>query len=284
MDIGWTTGFFEAMQGHRVPLDGVSPHFYTDFRQNTMRVADFGAADWYAVLLEGLRTESVIESHWQAMGKYDTEHRVKLVIDEWGVWYKPGEEIAPAYILSQPVTLRDALHTAITFDIFNRHADKIEMANVAQTINCIHSLFLAIEDRYTRTPPYYVFEMYRPHMGARLLPVQLPADELTVPVQKGTAKMPALSGSASIRDGRVFVTLTNPSLDSPVVTRVRLAGGARPGEARGTVLTHPDMRARNTFERPNEVGLEELPVKISGDSLTFEIPKHAVAAVEAQLA
>jgi alpha-N-arabinofuranosidase len=70
----------------------------------------------------------------------------KLVIDEWGVWYQLGEEISPDYILSRPVTLRDALHTAITFDIFNRRADKIDMANVAQTINCIHSLFLALED------------------------------------------------------------------------------------------------------------------------------------------
>jgi len=76
-----------------------------------------------------------------------------------GPLYQPAKRFRPDYILSQPVTLRDALHTAITFDIFNRHADKIEMANVAQTINCIHSLFLAIEDKYTRTPPYYVFEM-----------------------------------------------------------------------------------------------------------------------------
>jgi len=43
MDLGWTTGFFEAMQGSRSPLHGFSPHFYTDFRSNPMRVADFTA-------------------------------------------------------------------------------------------------------------------------------------------------------------------------------------------------------------------------------------------------
>ena len=93
------------------------------------------------------------------MGKYDTEHHTKLIVDEWGVWYRPGEEIAPKYLLSQPLTMRDALHTAVTLDIFNRHADKIAMANVAQTINCLHSLFLAEGDRFVRTPAYYVFEM-----------------------------------------------------------------------------------------------------------------------------
>jgi alpha-L-arabinofuranosidase len=285
MDLGWTDGFFEAMGGgHRSQVHGFSLHFYTDFRNNKMRVADFKAPDWYAVLLEGLRTESVIEAHWKAMGKYDPQHRTKLVVDEWGVWYQPGEEITPGYILSQPVTLRDALHTAITFDIFNRHAEKIEMANVAQTVNCIHSLFLALEDKYTRTPPYYVFEMYRPHMGARLVPMQVRGAELTVPAQEGAAKMPVLTGSASIRERRLTVTLTNPSVDSPVTVRIRFAGGARASDGRGTVLTHSDMRARNTFQNNNEVRPSSLPVKISGESLVVEIPKQAVAAVEIQLA
>ena len=235
------------------------------------------------MLLEGLRTESVIETHWTAMGKYDHEHRTKLVIDEWGVWYQPGEEITPGYILSQPVTLRDALHTAITFDIFNRHADKIEMANVAQTVNCIHSLFLALEDKYTRTPPYYVFEMYRPHMGGRSIPMKVRVNDLNVPVQDGTAKMPGVTGSASLREKRVTLTLTNPSVDMPLAARIRFAGTARATEGRGTVLTHSDMRARNTFEHTNEVSLASLPVKVSGDSLMVELPKQSVAAIEIQL-
>jgi alpha-N-arabinofuranosidase len=281
MDLAWTTGFFEAMQGgHRSPVHGFSPHFYTDFRNDPMRVADFAAAEWYAVLLEGLRTEQVIQAHWDAMGRYDREHRTKLVIDEWGVWYRTGEEITPAYILSQPVTLRDALHTALTFDIFNRHADKIEMANVAQTINCIHSLFLALEDKYTRTPTYHVFSMYMPHMGARHVPLQVDADPMTVPVREGTARMPVLSGSASMRESSVTVTLTNPSVDMPVTARIRMAGSKRPLEARGTVLTHEDMRARNTFDRPDDVRPAPLTASVVRDAVLVQLPKHSVAAVE----
>jgi alpha-N-arabinofuranosidase len=282
LDLGWTRGFFEAMQGQRVAPDGFSPHFYTDFRNNPMRVADFTAADFYPVLLEGLRTETVIEEHWKVIGKYDPDHKTKLVIDEWGVWYKPGEEITPRYILSQPVTLRDALHTAITFDVFNWHADKIEMANVAQTVNCIHSLFLALEDKFTRTPPYYVFELYRSHMGARAVPIDMRGDDLKVPVQQGTARMPALIGSASLRDKRLLVTLTNPSLESPLAVRLQL-GSAQATEARATVLTHDDMRARNTFEKPDEVKLAPLSVNVSAQGVALDLPKHSVAAVEVQI-
>jgi alpha-N-arabinofuranosidase len=284
MDLGWTTGFFAAMQGHRSEVHGFSLHFYTDFRNNKMRVADFGVPDWYAVLLEGLRTEAVIEAHWKAMGEHDPEHRTKLVMDEWGVWYQPGEEIGPAYILSQPVTLRDALHTAITFDILNRHADKVDMANVAQTVNCIHSLFLAREDKYTRTPPYYVFEMFRPHMGARAVPLRTQVDELAVPVQDGTAKIPALSGSASIRDKRLTLTVTNPSADTAVVTRIVFAGGAQATESRATVLTHDDMRGRNSFDAPAEVQPARLPVTVNGSGLVVTLPKHSVGAIEVSLA
>ena len=279
MDTGWTAGFFEAMQGHRSRVDGFSLHFYTDFRNGKGRVSTFDAAGWYDVIREGLRTEQVIEKHWAMMGKFDAARRTKLVIDEWGVWYSTGEEISPAYILSQPLTLRDALHTAVTLDVFNRHADKVAMANVAQTVNCIHSLFLAQGEKYVRTPAYSVFEMYRPHMGARSAPLRIRADELAVPSGKGSAKMPRLSGSASLRENRLTVTLTNPSLETGITARIRLTAGSI-AEGRGQVLTHADMRAHNTFDRPNEVRLASIPVTVRGAAAEISLPRQSVVALE----
>ena len=285
-DVGWTDGFFGGLQGVRgldVRVDGFALHYYTDFRQTAEDGAKFDARGWYAVLHKGARIEAVITDHWGVMGKYDRQHQTKFVIDEWGNWYRGGTELGPDYILSQAITLRDALHTAMTFDIFNRHADKIEMANVAQTINCLHSLFAARGDQYTRTPAYYAFEMYRPHMGATLVPVTINLPAMTVPVLEGTATLPRLSGSASVRDKSLTVTLTNPSLEERVVTRIRLAGGAGLREGRATVLTHPDMHATNTFDRPDEVGLAPLAVSVSGNTASVTIPKQAVVAVSLQL-
>ena len=172
----------------------------------------------------------------------------------------------------------------MTFDIFNRHADKIEMANVAQTINCLHSLFAAVGDKYTRTPAYYAFEMYRPHMGGRFVPARINVPEMTVPLLEGSARLPGLSGSASVRGKSLTVTLTNPSLQESVATRIRLSGGARLREGRATVLTHEDMHATNTFENPNEVGLVALAAPVSGDTATITIPKQAIVAVSLRLA
>jgi alpha-N-arabinofuranosidase len=158
------------------------------------------------------------------------------------------------------------------------------MANVAQTINCLHSLFAAVGDHYTRTPVYSTFEMYRPHMGGRSVPLRLDVPEITVPLLEGSARLPGLSGSASLRDRSLTVTLTNPSLSDAVVARLRLAGGARLREARATVLTHEDMRVTNTFEKPNEVALAALAAQVSGDMATVTIPKQAIVAVSLQIA
>jgi alpha-L-arabinofuranosidase len=41
------------------------------------------------------------------------------------------------------------------------------MANVAQLVNCLHSLFLAHEDKFTVTPNYHVFEMFGMSVGKK---------------------------------------------------------------------------------------------------------------------
>jgi len=280
-DMGWTSGFFEALRGETMlnPIlpDGFALHYYTDLRRTTVKAGDFNRTQWYEVLLRGARMETLINDHWSIMGKFDPAHRTKFVIDEWGVWYPTGEEITPAYILSQPITLRDAVHTGMHFDIFNRHTDEIAMCNVAQTINCIHSLFLAIEDKFTRTPVYHVFDMYRPHMGARLLPMKIQAPDLQVPSLNGTARLTGLSGSASIRDRRVTVTLTNPSLDSAITARIRTG---QVSEAKGVVLTHPEMRAMNTFSKPDEVKPAPIAVKVTRGVVEVSLPPKSVTALQ----
>jgi alpha-N-arabinofuranosidase len=253
-------------------------------RPTPIKAGDFKASEWYEVLLRGVRLEKVINDHWKEMGKFDAAHRTKLVIDEWGVWYAPGSEITPAYILSETITLRDAVHTGMTFDIFNRHADKIAMANVAQSVNCIHSLFLAQGEKFVRTPVYHVFDMYHAHMGARQVPVSNPVADLDIPVLAGQARLPGLSASASIRDRRLTVTLTNPSLESALPLRVRFANGARATEARASVLTHSDMRATNSFTDPEEVKPATHPVRVAADGLALTVPTHAVVLVECAIA
>lgn len=280
--VPWTEGFFDAMQGvsARPRVNGLSLHFYTDFRPTAVSSAESTAGEWYSVLNKGLGLEKALLSNWAVMKKYDPSGRIKFVVDEWGVWYSRSPQIAPGFNLAQVITLRDAVHTAMHFDIFNRHADKVAMANVAQTINCLHSLFLAHEDKYARTPVYHVFDMYKTHMGGKLVPVKNPAGE---PVVKQGSE-PGLSSSASIHEKQMTVTLTNPSLDAPRTVRLRIAGSLRPAEAQGRVLTHEAMNAANTLEKPDEVHPTRLEINVSGDAVSVTLPRKSIAALVIRLA
>ena len=98
-------------------------------------------------------------------------------------------------------TLRDALVAALTLDTFNRHAEKVDMANVAQLVNNLHSLFLADGDRFVATPTFHVFEMYRPHHGAKAVRMEVQAPEVTFGPATAPRHLFRIAGSAS-RAGR----------------------------------------------------------------------------------
>ena len=106
--------------------------------------------------------------------------------------------------------MRDALVAALTLNIFNRHCERVTMANIAQTINVLQALILTEEgsDRMILTPTYHIFEMYKVHQDATLLPLDLSCEEYAY----GEYRMPSLSASAS-KDaaGRVHVSICNVS-------------------------------------------------------------------------
>jgi alpha-L-arabinofuranosidase len=54
-------------------------------------------------------------------------------------------------------------------------------------------------------------------------------------------------------------------------------------EAAGTVLTHSDMRAGNTFAHPEEVKPAQLKTNVVGDAIEVLLPRGSVAVVECKL-
>jgi alpha-N-arabinofuranosidase len=191
---------------------------------------------------------------------------VKLVVDEWGAWYKPGSEVDPTHLLGQQSTMRDAMLAGLTLDTFNRHADKVAMANVAQLINCLHSLFLAHEDKFITTPTFHVFEMFMPHMGGRAVRAVFSAPEVQYTRVDKPAEFWGLSGSASINGKQLTLTVTNPHLSEPRETEIAVRG-ARAANARAQVLATPDVHAHNTFANPKAVQPRDEPVTVSVNCL-----------------
>src|SRR5690606_35555919 len=132
--------------------------------------------------------------HAAIMDRYDPAKRVWLIVGEWGTWHQTEPGTNPGFLYQQN-TLRDALVAGLSLNVFNNHADRVRMANIAQTVNVLQAMILTEENGgdFILTPTYHVFEMYTVHHDATLLPIVLDAGEYTYDGQS----VPALSASAS---------------------------------------------------------------------------------------
>jgi len=232
---------------------GLSMHHYTDAPDSGHDAVAFDDRGWYDLLVNADRIESIIASIWETMRLADRQHRVKLVVDEWGAWHKNAPLVDPSHLFESQSTIRDALVTGLTLDIFHRHADKIGMANVAQLINCIHSLCFAHEDRFTVTPAYHVFAMYAAHQGAQSVRTLVSAPRVSWQARDGHRDgFWGLNGSASRRGREVTLTVTNASLTETRETEIAVRG-ATVNLVRTTTLAAGNVHEVNTFEHPDAI-------------------------------
>jgi alpha-L-arabinofuranosidase len=294
-DLNWTRGFFESIrhkdEGLFGSIYGWGLHYYawnvsmgrtTDWDKGKGDAVQFSIGEWYELLHEGLRVEPMIDSHWQAMGEFDKQHRVKLIVDEWGPWYRPGSEATPGNLLQQMPTLRDAVFSAMTLDLLNRHANQVAMGNCAQLINCLNSLYLAHEDRFVITPVGYVFDLYSGHQGAQSLRAVFSAPDLSYDRNGKPTSLPGLMGSASVRGKDLLLTVVNPDVTQVRETQISL-GSSAVASASACILTSTDIHAHNTFAQPNAVTPQLRDISASGSVFTHIFPPASVTALALRL-
>ena len=296
-DSTWTQAFFEEIFTGSHPYEnpaftGWSVHHYAsnlsrgkitnNFHEAHGQALDFDITDWYELMRETARVENIMSDQWAIMGEFDPRHHVKLVVDEYGPWYHQGSEVNPTHLFGQQVTVRDALATAMTLDIFNRHADKVAVATCAQLVNNLNALFLCHEENFLVTPNFYVFEMYAAHQGGEALRAEFSAPNMHYTRDGNPASFWGLNGSASRKGNVVTVTLVNTDLASPTQTQVSIRGLSIK-TAKGLVLAADDMHAHNTFENKNAVHLADLKVDFSSEMLNVKIPAASVTKLEVTL-
>jgi alpha-N-arabinofuranosidase len=296
-DIGWTRRFFSKLtekgDGALGGLWGWALHHYswnvsrgatTDWFQGKGDAIRFTNDEWYELLNEGDKMDGLITAHWAAMSEIDRRHRVKLVVDEWGAWHKSGTEMNPAHLFGQQSTMRDALLAALTLDTFHRHADKVVMANVAQLVNCLHSLFLADGDRFVVTPTFHVFETYAAHVGGQSVRTLISAPSVGYERVGSKGSLWGLAGSASVKNRTLTLTVVNPHVSEARETEIAVRG-ATPSSARITTLASADIHAHNTFDQPDAVRTrEEAAGPARSGVLTCRIPAASVSRISIELA
>jgi alpha-N-arabinofuranosidase len=255
---------------------GLSLHYYTWC--NDIHATDVTEKNWYSTMQKTLRMKDIVERNSQIMDQYDPGKSVALVVDEWGTWYEVEPGTNPAFLYQQN-TLRDALVAGINLNIFNNHCNRVKMAAVAQAVNVLQSVILTKDDKIVLTPTYRVFDMYKVHQDAVLIPTTLQTD--SIGIQGGT--IPALNVSSSLdKDGKIHVTICNLSTTKDEVLTCDVNSFAIRSVS-GQIVTADKLNADNTFDNPNNVVIEPFnDFKSSDHSIRVTVPKHSVLALEVQ--
>ncbi|MGC9467540.1 MAG: alpha-N-arabinofuranosidase [Anaerolineae bacterium] len=275
-DIEWTVRFFRKLRKDYWDfrnIHGFAAHYYC----GTAGTATAYTVDqWYELIAKGLQMEPLVVQQRAAMDAYDPERKIGLIVDEWGTWHPVEPGTHPRFLYQQN-TLRDALVAATTLDIFNRHADKVAMANIAQTINVLQAMILTQEDKMLVTPTGHIYEMYAPHQGGSSVRMTVESEAVSYQSDDGEGDLPLVSGSASLKGNQLFVTLTNSHAEEEVEVAVELLGGAVADGVKARVLTG-EIHAHNTFDRPEAVQPTSMALAANGATFTIRLPAASVTA------
>jgi alpha-N-arabinofuranosidase len=276
-DYHWTEVLMRDIPHHM--LEGVAVHHYSvlswgDGKKGS--ATQFTDQEYFKTMKQALLMEELVTKHSAIMDKYDPKKKVALVVDEWGGWYNV-ENGTNAGFLYQQNTMRDAMIAGATLNIFNNHADRIRMANLAQVVNVLQAVILTKEEKMLLTPTYHVMEMYNVHQDATMLPMSIKSNDF---VFEGD-KLPAVSASAS-KDakGLTHVSLTNIDPTNAQEITIDLKG-VKYASVSGRILASEKLRDFNTFENPTKIQPKTFSgATLSATQLKVKIPAFSVVVLE----
>ena len=286
-DYHWTKDVLETCFDHTPEhlhgfMDGLSLHYYTlpeteDDWFVKGSATEFTEEIFYQTLKRSAYVEELINNHGAIMNQYDPDKKIGLIIDEWGIWADVEPGTNPGFLYQQN-TMRDALVAGMNLNIFNKHSDRVKMANIAQLINVLQAVMLTDGEKMIKTPTYYVFKMYRYHQGATLLGSDL-LDAGTVGSGKNEVAKVFESVSEDA-DGVITITLTNNSLEAAEDVEIQLTKDGNSFNVTEATYVTGAMNAYNTFEDPEVVKEQQFSdYTKTEDGFTVKLPKCSVVSI-----
>ena len=270
-DLNWTDVMMKNAGNY---MDGISLHYYTVMNWNDKGSAtNFDDVLYYKTLDKCLQIEPLIKQHCDIMDKYDRRKRVGLLVDEWGTWWDEEPGTINGHLFQQN-TMRDAMVAALSLNIFHKFTDRVKMTNIAQIANVLQSMVLTKDEGMVLTPTYYVFKMYVPHQGGKLIPVDITSNSVV-------ENVPIVSATASVKDGVTTLSLVNTDLNNDVEISINL-NGIKAKYLKGEILTCNSITDYNDFGKPEAVSLKPFDKKnfsVKNDILTVKIPSKSIVSL-----
>ena len=274
-DYEWTEKVLETTN-RRMPkeahgaMDGLSLHYYTHPGgwENKGSATDFTETEWYETMKRTYYMEELVTRHGAIMDKYDPEKKVGMIVDEWGCWFDVEPGTNPGFLYQQN-TMRDAIVAAIELNVFNRHSDRVVMANLAQAVNVLQSVILTEGDKMIKTPTYHVFDLFKTHQNNEAVYCYTQNENMS----EGK-NAPMISVSASVNEKSMTVTAANCSLTEEAAVECSIFG-FKASSVSCRILTN-EAHSYNDFDCPDRVSITEHTAVIKDNVLKLNIPPCAV--------
>lgn len=272
-DERWTDVLMEQAKGH---MNGLTLHNYTLANGKwppSGSAINFDEGAWIDILQHALAMDPLIAGHAEVMDRHDPERKVGMVVDEWGTWYAVEPGTNPGFLYQQN-SMRDALVAAIHFHIFQKHAARVSMANIAQMVNVLQAVILTDGPKMLRTPTYWAFEMFKDHQGGQVIPIEIESPEY----RHGSVSIPAVSAAATKSDA-VYLSLVNLDPHNAAEVCAELQPETLKAKS-ARVLTAAAMTDHNTFDNPDTVSPKPLEgLRATSQGLYIDVPPMSIAVV-----
>ena len=261
-------------------VEGLALHHYSVIDwSNKGSATTFNEAQYFITMREALKMEELVTKHSEIMDKYDPEKKIALVVDEWGGWYNVEDGTNPGFLYQQN-TMRDAMIAGTSLNTFNNHADRVRMANLAQTINVLQAVILTKENKLVLTPTYHVMKMYNVHHDATLIPTDITGDKAYAVDGK---ELPTISVSAS-KDaaGKTNISIVNIHATQSREVEVVVPGSAK-GKVTGTILQSKKLQDFNSFDDPGKIASKPFEgAKKKGETISLTVPPFSVVVLSVE--
>lgn len=256
----------EVMKSAGSFMDGISLHHYalTGAWEDKGKALNFSEQEWWSLIASAQKMDELITNHSAIMDKYDPEKRVGLIVDEWGSWLAVEPGTNPGFLYQQN-TIRDAMVAAITLNIFHKHAERVKMANIAQTVNVLQAMLLTEGNELVKTPTYHVFDLYKNHQDSEL-------------IASFTEKSETISYTVSQKENQITISICNFSLTK--TESISFAQMAKIKLISARSIKGDQMDAHNDFSHPNTISIQNFDqVLINETTVTVDVSPMSVTTI-----